>query len=238
VTTYSVPNPSSYQSSEVSYQSGSISSSSSALYFLVNVATGTATEAFVETAGTSGTVTNHTSLGYAIPYAGNAALTYASDGNVWVIAVPTETLLPQLITKVALPGGATTNYQAPACPSIPYPANLVQGGDGNLYIPAYNPGAQASRGICSITTAGVATFTPVSPFPQPIFDLTVATDGSVWYAVPKGVGRIYSGTITQYADPALHDVSQGVFALPNGTLWEIGTFPSAETVQVLNPSSP
>ncbi len=55
---------------------------------------------------------------------------------------------------------------------------------------------------------------------------------------PKGLGRIAGGAITQYADAGLHDVSAGVFALPNGMLWEAGTFSSVRGVQVINPASP
>jgi len=228
VTTYAVPNPSSFASSEVSYQIGAITSGPSSLYFQ----TGVGAEAFVETGDTSGNVTQSVKL-YYVNSAG-LSLAYASDGNVWVVTGPfgtsgTASGEESFVTKVTLSGGTTTNYAAPACPAPR--SNLVQGGDGNLYI-------LASNGLCTVTTSGVATFTPISPYLQLPIDLTVATDGSVWYAVPKGVGRIYGGTIVQYSDPALHDVSQGVFALPNGTLWEIGTFPSSEMVQVLNPSSP
>jgi streptogramin lyase len=231
VTTYQVPNPTSIPSSEVPYQIGAIASGPSSLYFETSVDGQT----FVEAAGTSGSVTQSVKLYYANP--AGLSLTYASDGNVWVVTGPfgtsgTASGEESYVTKVTLSGGAVTNYPALAC-AAPQ-SNLVQGGDGNLYVLALNGG----RGVCTITTAGVATFTPISPYLQPIFDLTVATDGSVWYAVPKGVGRIYGGTIIQYSDPTLHDVSQGVFALPNGTLWEIGTFPSSEMVQVLNPSSP
>ncbi len=234
VTTYEVPNPSSYPTSAIEYTIGSIAAGPSALYFVTNAGT-SVTQGFVETADTSGNVTQHVQLTYRLPTAGFGALAYGSDGNAWLVAEPSSGAIQLYVTKVTLSGGTTTNYQAPVC-SLTWPANLVQGGDGTFYVPGF--GGTGTRGLCNITLAGVTTFTPVSPFLQPIFDLTVASDGSVWYAVPKGVGRVSGGTITQYSDPALHDVSQGVFALPNGTLWEIGTFPSAESVQVLNVSSP
>jgi len=234
VTTYQVPNPSTFPTSAAVYQTGSISSGPSSLYFVASATENGVTQGFVETADTSGDVTQNVQISYRPP-PGFAALTYTSDGNVWLFAESSIAPGEQYVTKVTLPGGTTTNYQAPGCPAVTYPANLVQGGDGNLYIQAWDAGTLGSRGVCTITLAGVATYTPIAPYLEPLFDLVVATDGSVWFADQKGVGRISNGSITQYADPALHDVSAGVFALPNGTLWEIGRFPSAVGVQVLSP---
>jgi len=82
VTTYAVPNPSSFASSEVSYQIGAITSGPSSLYFQ----TGVGAEAFVETGDTSGNVTQSVKL-YYVNSAG-LSLAYASDGNVWVVTGP------------------------------------------------------------------------------------------------------------------------------------------------------
>ncbi|HEX3467250.1 MAG TPA: hypothetical protein VHT05_04160 [Candidatus Elarobacter sp.] len=246
ITTYAVPNPSSSPTANVTFNAGPITSGPTSLYFLVSttVAYGSP-QTYLETAGTTGAVTHSAQLSYGIQGVDYLSmLTYASDGNVW-LGTPTQNNNgpAELITKIAPSTGAATNYTSPTCVQTIQnlvPPSFVQGGDGNLYF-ATAP-YLGFTGLCTLTLAGQTTVTPVAPLYATsvgtLSNLTVATDGSVWYSVPDGVGRIESGTVAQYADPALHDVSQGVFGMPSGALWETGKFPSAPGVQVLNPASP
>lgn len=237
ITTYTVPNPSSFPTASASFQAGSIVAGPSSLYFLAGAdfENTTSTQTFVETASTAGSVTHSVPLGYATS-ANAAAMAYGSDGNVWLAAETASQVTPWLVTKISPSSGVLTNYSEFACPQLFFPASMVQGGDGNFYVPTV--GEFGFSAVCTITQAGVATATPIAPYPVRPSNLTLASDGSVWYSVPDGVARVFNGSITQYADPALHDVSQGVFGMPNGMLWEVGTFPSSPGVQVLNPASP
>jgi streptogramin lyase len=101
--------------------------------------------------------------------------------------------------------------------------DIASGPDGNLWLTetdrsTVGGGPSGRPKIGRITTAGVVTEFPLSPFAQPL-GIAAGPDGALWFAdADAKIGRITTaGVITEFPVPAANPRS--ITAGPDGNLW-------------------
>jgi streptogramin lyase len=142
------------------------------------------------------------------------------DGNLWF----TEYLVGKIGRLT--PSGTLTEYPLPFPNS--QPESIVAGPDGNLWFTesAATPDPTSPAGVYNhigrITPNGIITEFPVpTVFSEPA-EITVGTDGNLWFTESVGnrIGRItLAGGVAEFPVPTTNSFPFGIAAGPDGDLW-------------------
>ncbi len=142
-------------------------------------------------------------------------ITVGPDGALWFVSqrslaapLPTDPAVGRITTA-----GAVTLYTDP---SILDPFDIADGGDGGLW---FTSGDHIGR--IDATTKQITSFAAVAVDSTPLWGITRAGDGNLWFASPNGkkVGRITTaGTVTLF--PVASNLYPYYLAAgPDGALW-------------------
>ena len=161
----------------------------------------TSNDPFLGRITTSGTVLDPIPMPRSDALAGNLAI---RGNQVWITDFNGDNLWRYRIVS-----GVFTSFP------VPQPADVAVDAAGNVWFTA-----PLAPGIGRLVPqTGVVTVTPTQGFPRQI---TVATDGSVWFTerfTPQAVGRLDPATNEVTEFPVTNVGPEGIAASPDGSVW-------------------